>query len=104
MTSNGNMKNGLVDEATLRELGRKGLAIYDRLKAQIEAEHWNEFVAIHVGSEDFAIGKSAGKASREILKTHPPDGQVFIRKIGDEPEYELAARILAGEMMAGTRK
>jgi hypothetical protein len=97
-------KNGLADEATLGELDRKGMAIYDRLRDQLEADSINRYVAIHVGSDDFVVANSAIDAIRALLKVHPPDGQVFVRRIGGEPEYDLAARILAGELMAGARK
>src|SRR5436190_24179078 len=93
-----------IDEATLNEIERKGSAIYERLRPEIEAEHLNEFIAIHVETGDYSIGKSAGQASRAMRITHPPDGRMFVRKIGEEPEYGLAARIMAGEMMTRSKK
>jgi hypothetical protein len=41
---------------------------------------------------------------REILKRHPVDGQLVIRKIGPEPDYGVVARVLAGEMLADSRR
>ncbi len=89
----------------LNELSRRGLAIYEtKLKALLEPEQNNKFVAIHVDSEDYAVARSSGDAMRAILKRHEADGRLVIRKIGSEPEYGLAARILAGEMMATHKK
>jgi hypothetical protein len=43
----------------LSELSVKGLTIYnDRLKALLEPEHNNEWVAIHVDTSDYATGKT----------------------------------------------
>lgn len=89
----------------LTDLSRLGLAIYDqKLKSLLEPEYDNQFVAIHVDSGDYEVGRSSGAATQAILKRHPIDGRLVVRKIGSEPEYGLAARILAGEMMAGRRK
>jgi hypothetical protein len=97
-------KSGLADQATLDELDKKGMAIYDRLKDQLEAESLNRCAAIHVGTGEFSVASSAIEAMRSLLRIHGPDGQLFVRKIGDEPEYDLAARILAGELVAGAQK
>jgi hypothetical protein len=88
----------------LQELGDKGQAIYEKLKPILEPAHDRQFVAIHVDTEDYAIGRSSSVATRLIRQRHPADGRLFIRKIGDEPEYHLAARILASEMRAGHTK
>jgi len=37
---------------------------------------------------------------REILKRHVVDGQLVLRKIGPEPNYGLATRVLAAELLA----
>jgi len=44
--------------------------------------------------------RSNKRATRELLKTHVPDGRIYLRKIGTEPEYALAARLLASDMQA----
>ncbi len=86
---------------TLSDLSQRGLAIYDeKLKAILEPDKNNQFVAIHVPTSDFSVGRSSGDAMREILKRHPVDGQLIIRRIGPEPDYDLAARVMAGEMQA----
>ena len=89
----------------LSELSRHGLAFYDeKLKPLLEPDQNGQFVAIHVPSGDHAVGPTSAHATRQLLKAHPPDGQLVIRKIGPEPEYGLAARYLAGEMLASQRK
>ena len=89
----------------LSELSRKGLALYDsKLRIMLEPAQNDRYVAIHVPSEDYAVGRSSGDAMRAILRRHPVDGQVVIRKIGPEQDYGLAARVMAGEMLAQRRK
>ena len=91
------------DQAEFEALGQRGRAIYeDRLKAILEPEQNNRFVAIHVDSGDYTVGRSSSQAMRAMHEIHP-NGQLFIRKIGLEPEYGLSARILASDMMAGKR-
>jgi len=95
----------LVSEATLEEIDARGQAIYEsKLKAQLEPAHNNEFVVIHVDTEDYAVARSFTRANREMLTRHPADGRLFGRKIGAEPEYGLAARILASDTTARAQK
>lgn len=97
--------SSMTDPEQRAELGRLGLTYYDeKLKAILEPERNNEFVAIHVDSGDYEVAKTSGKATRAILERHPIDGRLVIRKIGPEPEYGLAARILAGEMHEAYQK
>ena len=94
-----------VNESELTELSRQGLALYDtKLKPLLEPEHNGQFVAIHVDTGDYATGRSSSVATQALLKRHPIDGRLVVRKIGPEPEFGLAARLLAGEMMAAHRK
>ena len=84
------LSNELADE-----LGEKGMAIYEHhLKAVLEPAYNRQFVAIHLDSGDYEVAGTSGNAMRAIRKKHPRDGRLFIRKIGDEPEYQLSARIL----------
>ncbi len=86
---------------TLSDLSKRGLAIYEeKLKPVLEPQYNNHYVAIHVPTEDYAVGRYSGDAMREILTRHEVDGQFVIRRIGPEPEYGLIARYLAGQMMA----
>ena len=86
------------------DLVERGLELYARKVAAIfEPRKNNRYVAIHVPTEDFAVGLSSGDAMRGILKLHPQDGQVVIRRIGPDPDCGMAARVLAGEMEASTK-
>jgi hypothetical protein len=87
------------------DLTELGLALYEReLKPRLEPRYDGQFVAIHVDSGDYEVARSSADAMRAILKRHPVDGRLVMRKIGDEPEYGLAARIIAGEMLGPRRK
>ena len=94
-----------MENDTLSELSRRGLAIYDeKLRAVLEPELNNRYVAIHVPTADFVVGRSSGDAMREMMKRRPADGQLVIRRIGPEPDYGMAARALAGDLLADARK
>lgn len=81
------------------DLTERGLAIYEQnLKTLLEPTQNGRFVAIHVDSKDYEVARTSADAMRAMLKRHPIDGKLVIRTIGDEPEYGLAARILAGDV------
>jgi len=85
-------------------LTERGLAIYEeKLKPQLEPERNGQVVAIHVDTEDYALGRNSYEAMRGIRARHP-DGRLVILTIGQEPDYALAARFLAGEGKAGRNK
>jgi len=90
-------------EAEMAELSTRGQAIYETKKSLLEPEFNNQYVAIHVDTGDYAVAKSSASATRALHQRHPP-GRAYSRKIGNEPEYGLAARLLVGEMMAGRFK
>lgn len=95
----------MISQKTLQEISELGSSIYvDRFKAQLEPQYNNQYIAIHVDSGDHAIAKTTSTATRELLKTHTPDGRIYVQRIGPEPEYALAARLLSGEMQAENAK
>ena len=81
-------------------LADKGLAIYKKLKPILEPDFDKKYVAIHVDSEDYAVADSSGDAMRAMRKRRP-EGFLLMMRIGNEPEWGLAGRILAGELAAG---
>ena len=82
-------------------LTNHGLAIYeDKLKPILEPALDNKYVAIHVDSEDYEVADSSGDAMRGMRKRRS-EGRLLMRRIGNEPEWGLAGRILAGELAAG---
>ena len=91
-------------EASARgDIARRGRALYEtKLKAVLEPEFNNCFVAIHPDSGEYVVADSTGNAMRAIRRNRP-QGRLYLTKIGPEPEYGLTARILMAEMMAGKR-
>ncbi len=84
-------------------LTNRGLAIYEEnLKSILEPEFDNKYVAIHVDTGDYEVANSSGDGMRAMRKRHLK-GRLVIMRIGDEPEWGLAARLLAGQM-AGRAK
>ena len=86
------------------DMTRRALALYEsKLKAKLEPEHNNQFIAIEPDSEAYAIADSSGNAMRAMHKTYP-DKPVLLMKIGPEPEYDLAIRILGAQALAKVRQ
>ncbi len=81
------------------DLSTRGKAIYESRKDSLEPQFNNQYVVIHVDSQDQAIARTSSAALRAIRERHPADGRLYLRKIGPEPEYGLTARILASEMI-----
>ena len=94
----------LPSEEMMSELCQKGMEIYYRLLPMVESEHRDEYIAIHVDSGDYEVGPTMTRASKALRQAHPPDGRVFVRRIGEEPDHSLAARIERGKGMAQARK
>ena len=95
----------LVSEAALNELAERGQAIYEaRLQRRLEADAPGQFVAIHVDTEDHAVARTSADAWRALRRRHPVGGRLFVRRIGDEPQSGLAARILQSDMVAARPK
>jgi len=91
----------LVSDAALEDLSGRGQALYDaHLKSRLEPEHARRFVAIHVDTGKYAVARSSGEAVRAMRQRCPADGRLYVRRVGDEPEYGLAARILTSDMIA----
>jgi hypothetical protein len=84
-------------------LSNRGLAIYEeKLKPILEPKFDKKFVAIHVDTEDYAVADSSGDAMRAMRKRRP-EGRLVIMRIGNEPEWGLAARLLASQMVGQTK-
>lgn len=91
----------MISHSDLEEVRTLGNAIYtEQLQAKLEPKYNNQYVALHVDSGDYSVAKSTGVATRDLLKRHAVDGRIYLRRIGNEPEYALASRILSGEMQA----
>ena len=91
----------MTDQKVLHELSRVGNALYEsRLKPLVEPNYDGQYIAIHIDSEDYAVGKSTASAIRSLKARHPTDGRIYLRKIGEEPEFSLAARLDSRELVA----
>lgn len=65
----------------LSELWRKGLAVYERLREQLEREHWGKYVVIEPESGDYEVAPTRPEALLRMRQLHPD--KVFIsRRIG----------------------
>ncbi|MFA0733018.1 MAG: hypothetical protein LKKZDAJK_001073 [Candidatus Fervidibacter sp.] len=64
-----------------KELAAKGEAIYDRIKEQLEKEHYGKFIAIEPESGDYEIADRAIDAFLRLKERHP-DKLLFGRRIG----------------------
>lgn len=104
MSTEGDGGSRLFTDEELQELSRLGQAIYERLRPDIEPGHAGEFVAIHVDTGEYAIGRTATDARRALRARQDPCGRMHTQKIGDEPDYALAARWWAGQLASGGRK
>jgi len=82
---------------------RRADALYqDKLKAILEPQHNNEFIAIEPNSGEYAVASSTGNAMRAMYLRFPTQ-PLLLKKIGPEPEYDLAARIFASDMRASNQ-
>ncbi len=92
----------LISEATLAELSDRGQAIYEAdLRQKLEAEARTGFVAIHIDAKEYAVARTSAAAMREMRRRFPADGRLFVRRIGSEPQYSLASRIIQSDMIEG---
>lgn len=75
-------------------LEERGQALYEeRLRAQLEAEHLGEAVAIHLDTGDYVTHRNWSKAMNELRKRHAR-GEVYTRYIGPPTESEIALAVL----------
>src|SRR5437016_1711346 len=88
------------DWLSLEEVSRRGNARYEELRERVEAEHWNRYIAIDAETGDYAIADRSGAAMR-LMHAKYPEGQSYLRKIGDEPEPGLAERIFGAGPLSG---
>lgn len=68
---------------------------YREMEAQLKP-YQNQYIAIHPPSGLFQVAHSTAEAMRELRRQNV-QGPLYLRKISDEPEYALAARLFSGE-------
>ncbi len=80
-------------------LGEQAQRIYDtKLKSIVEPLYVGKSIAIHVDSEDYAVGESHRDAARKLLDRAPKDGRIVTLTIGPptDSDIRLASRMSAG--------
>ncbi len=81
-----------VSDSYLEELAHRAESIYEaKLKALLEPEHNNEFVAIHVETGDYAVAANFREAKRKMRERHAIDGKLVVMRIGPDPECDSLA-------------
>jgi hypothetical protein len=83
----------LVTDAFRDEVARLGEARYEELRPRLEATQENQYVAIQVDTGEYEIARSSAEAMRLLRARFAPNGRFFARKIGNQPEYSLSARL-----------
>ena len=97
------MPNSLLSDEVMDDLSRRAHAFYaERLQSLLEPAHNGEFVAIHLDSEDYALGSTSSQA-RFALRERESEGMIVTSKIGVVDDA-LAYRILASQLYAGQQK
>lgn len=62
----------MVDFVDTKDIARRAKAIYaERLRATLERDHLNKFVAIEPDSGDYFVGSSLTEAIRAARRAHP---------------------------------
>jgi hypothetical protein len=69
------------------------MAIYDRLKADLEDTHRGEIVAIDVDSDDFELGPDTLTAADRLLARRP-DAQIWCMRIGYPGVHRFGPRVV----------
>lgn len=81
----------------LDELSRRALTLYrETLAATLEPEQDGKGLAIHPDSGDYLVADNPTLAGRLMDQRHPSG--VVVMRIGRQPEYALAARLIAGQI------
>ena len=77
------------------EIARLGDEIYERdVRAQVEADHHGEVVAIDVESGHWAIGDSVIAATDRLRAQHPDAADVWLLRVGYRALHHFGGRPL----------
>ena len=72
----------------LAEIGRRGEALYEPLRAQMEAEHRGAFLSLDVETGEYAVGSTSREACDALL-AKKPGALLYTVRIG----FRTAGRI-----------
>lgn len=69
-------------------IGLLARAVYEQVRHALEKEHWGEYVAININSNDYAVAATQEEATRRMHAKHP--GELpFIIRIGYRAVYHF---------------
>ena len=75
----------------IEETARLGTEIYERdIKAQVEADHVGEVVAIDVESGAWAMGANMIEASGRLQSQRPDANDIWLERVGRRGLYKFA--------------
>ena len=63
------------------EIGKRARAIYEPLRAQLEKDHWGEYITINVENSDYAVAPEHEEALA-TMRVKYPDQLFFTIRIG----------------------
>lgn len=82
-----------VSAQTLHDISERGEAWYRAHQTELEAENYDKYVAVQVDSGVYAVAPLASATTRELRRRGVPGGRIYVRRIGNTPEPERAARL-----------
>lgn len=92
------MASAQMTDEDLDLLAERGGALYnERLKQLLEPEHNGQWVAIHLDSGEYGLGKNSPSALR-ALRAKQPTGFVVTMLVGPEREDPTLYRMLLSEL------
>jgi hypothetical protein len=92
MTATTREETGMASQQS-QELARRAGVIYEqRLRAQLEHTHPDEFVAIEPDSGDYFLGRTLSDAIQAARSAHPTR-LPFILRVGHKATVELGAAL-----------
>ncbi|MBI4520512.1 MAG: hypothetical protein HY701_06720 [Gemmatimonadetes bacterium] len=72
----------------LEEIARRGDAIYETMRARLEAESFGKIVAIDVESADYAVAGTV-LAAAHALQARRPNAEIWVVRIGYKAVYRF---------------
>lgn len=74
------------------ETARRGDEIYEqRVRAQVEADHQGEVVAIDIETGAYAVGETARAAANRLLAQYP-EAEIWLVRVGHRALHRIGLR------------
>lgn len=81
----------MTNSATLSPLAQKGLEWYEQIKAEVEPNHWGEFIIINTRTGEYELGTDEVEVSDRAIARFGGDKGLLTLRVG-----RIAARRLGG--------